>query len=37
MSLMKLLSKDLVEFKGSKNGIVVNIKKESSYDDIKHV
>ncbi len=35
MSLNETIINDLVEFKGSKNGIVVNIKKESSYDDIK--
>ncbi len=35
MSLRELESKELVEFKGSKRGIIVNIKREASFEDIK--
>lgn len=35
MSLRELESKELVEFKGSKRGIIVNIKREASFEEIK--
>ena len=35
MSLMKNRPKELVEFKGNKRGIIVNINNEASFDEIK--
>ncbi|MEG1310981.1 MAG: septum site-determining protein MinC [Romboutsia sp.] len=35
MSLIEFESKELVEFKGSKRGIIVNIKRIASFDEIK--
>lgn len=35
MSLIDFEAKELVEFKGSKRGIIVNIKRTASFDDIK--
>lgn len=35
MSLNEALVNDLVEFKGSKNGIIVNVKKIATFDEIK--
>ncbi|MGL5718091.1 MAG: septum site-determining protein MinC, partial [Paraclostridium sp.] len=35
MSLNSLPNEELVEFKGNKKGIVVNIKRKASFDDIR--
>ena len=35
MSLSQFDSTQLVEFKGSKRGIIVNIKKRAPYDEIR--
>ena len=35
MSLNEFTSSELVEFKGSKKGIIVNIKRKATFDEIK--
>lgn len=35
MSFKSAINEELVEFKGNKNGIVVNIKNKASFDDIR--
>ena len=35
MSLNEFTNSELVEFKGSKKGIIVNIKRKATFDEIK--
>lgn len=35
MSLKEFAAQELIEFKGSKRGIIVNIKRDASFDEIK--
>lgn len=34
MSLREICSQELVEFKGNKRGIIVNIKREAPFEEI---
>ena len=35
MSLNEFTTSELVEFKGSKKGIIVNVKREATFDEVK--